>query len=111
MAHPRPDRKVQAMYNAVKEIIDQRNAQFDRRIIRALIHIVSIFPLGSLVRLNSGKIGRVIAVRKIHPTRPTVEIMVDSRGQHLSELQVLVLEDEPMIYIVNPAIEEEALKK
>ena len=110
MAHPRPDRKVQAMYNAVKEIIDQRNAQFDRRIIRALIHIVSIFPLGSLVRLNSGKIGRVIAVSRIHPTRPTVEIMVDSRGQHLSELQVLVLEDEPMIYIVNPGIEEEALK-
>ena len=31
MAHPRPDRKAQAMYNAVKEIIDQGNAQFDRR--------------------------------------------------------------------------------
>ena len=111
MAHPRPDRKAQAMYNAVKEIIDQRNAQFDRRIIKALIHIVSIFPLGSLVRLNNGKIGRVIAVSRIHPTRPTVEIMVDSQGQHLAAPEVLVLEDEPMIYIVNPAIEEEALKR
>ena len=53
----------------------------------------------------------MIAVSRIHPTRPTVEIMVDSRGRHLSEPAVLVLEDEPMIYIVNPAIEEEALKK
>ena len=53
----------------------------------------------------------MIAVSRIHPTRPTVEVMVDSRGQYLSEPAVLVLEDEPMIYIVNPAIEEKALKK
>jgi HD-GYP domain-containing protein (c-di-GMP phosphodiesterase class II) len=105
MAHPRPDRKAQAMYNAVKEIIDQRNAQFDRRIIRALIHIVSIFPLGSLVKLNNGEIGRVIAVSRTHPTRPTVEIMIDSRGQHLPDPRAFDLENEPMIYIVDPAID------
>ena len=109
MAHPRPDRKARAMYFAVKEIIDQRNAQFDRQTIRALVHIVSIFSLGSLVRLNNGEVGRVLGISKRHPTRPKVEVLIDARGKRPAAARVLNLEAEPLIYIVDPAIEEEIL--
>jgi hypothetical protein len=109
MAHPRADRKARATYDALKELIDLRNSLFDRRLLKSLINIVSIFPLGSLVKLNNGEIGRVIGISRSHPTRPRLEILVDSRGRRLPAPRVLVLEEEPMVYIVDPGIEERVL--
>ena len=86
-----------------------RNSLFDRRLIKALINIVSIFPLGSLVKLNNGEIGRVVATSRLHPTRPTVDVLVDPRGRRLSDARQIDLQDEPMLYIVDPAIEEGVL--
>lgn len=111
MAQPRADRQARVVYNALKEIIDLRNSLFDRRLIKALINIVSIFPLGSLVKLNNGEIGRVVATSRLHPTRPTVDVLIDPRGRHLPAARQIDLQDEPMLYIVDPAIEEGVLAK
>lgn len=111
MTHPRADRPGLVVYNALKVVIDKRRTLFDNQLIKALINIVSIFPLGSLVKLNNNEIGRVIGTSRLHPTRPQVEILLDSRGRPLKPPRQLVLEEEPMVYIVNPAIEEDVLKK
>ena len=109
MAQPRADREARVVYNALKRIIDQRNSLFDRRFIRALIHIVSIFPLGSLVKLNNGEIGRVVGTSRSHPTRPTVDVQVDARGRRMAAPRQINLQTEPMLYVVDPAIEEGVL--
>ena len=109
MAQPRADRQARVIYNALKEIIDLRNSLFDRRLIKALIHIVSIVPLGSLVKLNNGEIGRVVATSRLHPTRPTIDVLIDPRGRRLPEPRQIDLQDEPILYIVDPAIEEGVL--
>ena len=72
---------------------------------------VSIFPLGSLVKLNNGEIGRVVGTSRLHPTRPTVDILLDPRGRKLSQPRMMNLGDEPMLYIVDPAIEEGVLQQ
>ncbi|MFP6589961.1 MAG: HD domain-containing phosphohydrolase [Candidatus Latescibacterota bacterium] len=109
MAQPRADRQARVTYNALKEIIDLRNSLFDRRLIKALIHIVSIFPLGSLVKLNNVEIGRVVATSRLHPTRRTIDVLIDPRGRRLPEPRQIDLQAEPMLYIVDPAIEEGVL--
>ncbi len=111
MVQPRADRQARVVYNALKEVIDLRNTLFERRLIKALLNIVSIFPLGSLVKLNSGEIGRVIAMSRLHPTRPTIDVLIDPRGRKLPAARQIDLPDEPMLYIVNPAIEEGVLKE
>ena len=111
MAQPRVDRKARVIYNALKEIINLRNSLFERRLIKALINIVSIFPLGSLVKLNNSEIGRVVGTSRTHPTRPSVDILMDQQGKRLEEPRHLHLEEEPMLYIVDPAIEERVLVK
>ena len=111
MAQPRADRQARVVYNALKKIIDQRNSLFDRSLIKALIDIVSIFPLGSLVELNNGEVGRVVGTSRLHPTRPMVDILIDPRGRRLPEARLLNLQDEPMLYIVDPAIEEGVLTR
>ena len=107
MARPRADRQARVVYIALKEIIDQRNSLFDR----SLINIVSIFPLASLVKLNNGEIGRVVGTSRLHPTRPTVDILIDPRGRRLPQPRLLDLQEEPMLYIVDPAIEEGVLTR
>ena len=109
MTHPRADRKARVTYNALSEIIDVRNTLFNPNHIRALIRIVSIFPLGSLVKLNNSCIGRVVGVNKLYPTRPLMEILIDPQGTRLSPSTIMDLGEEPMIYIVDPAIEESVL--
>ncbi|MFH1570938.1 MAG: HD domain-containing phosphohydrolase [Gemmatimonadota bacterium] len=109
MAQPRADREARVVYNALKEIIDLRNTLFDRQLIRALIYIVSIFPLGSLVKLNNGEIGRVVGTSRSHPTRPAIDVLVDARGRRLKSPRIISLQAEPMLYIVDPAIEEGVL--
>ena len=111
MAHPRIDRPGVVVYNALKNVIDMRRTLFDIKLVKALINIVSIFPLGSLVKLNNNEIGRVSGTSRLHPTRPKVEVLLDLRGQPLKPPRQMVLEEEPMVYIVNPAIEEDVLKK
>lgn len=109
LGHPRSDRKAHVIYNALTTIIDTRNKHFDPRLIKALINIVSIFPLGSLVKLNNNQIGRVVGANKLYPTRPLVETLLDHRGKHVQHTQLIHLEEEPMLYIVDPAIDEAVL--
>ena len=59
---------------------------FDIKPIKVLINIVSIFPIGSLVKLNNHEVGRVIRNSRLRPSRP-------------------------MVYIVNPAIKEDFWKE
>jgi len=110
LGHPRSDRKAHVIYSALTTIIDTRNKHFDPRLIKGLINIVSIFPLGSLVKLNNNTIGRVVGANKLYPTRPLVEILLNHRSHRLSDPQLVHLEEEPMLYIVDPAIDESVLE-
>ena len=71
--------------------------------------MVSIFPVGSLVKVSNGEVGRVVGAHRRHPTRPAVDILVDPSGRRPVEARALKLVDEPMLYIVDPAIGEAAI--
>ena len=111
MAHPRADRAARVTYTALNEIIDMRNKLFDPRLIKSLIRIVSIFPLGSLVKLNNGAVGRVVGANRLYPTRPLIEVHLDPRGRKVSPSYLLNLAEEPMLNLSDPAIDESILSK
>jgi len=111
MTHPRGDRDAHVTYNVLSQIVDLRNKEHDPRLIKALIHIVSIFPLGSLVKLNNGSIGRVIQTNKLQSARPLIEILIDTQGNRMSTSQFTNLAEEPMLYIEDPGIDESVLKQ
>ena len=109
MSHPRPDREAPITYNALTEIIDVRNSLFDPALVKALINIVSIFPLGSLVQLNNRTVGRVIGANRLQPARPLIEVLLGSEGKLLKAPHTVDLIDEPMLHIADPAISESRL--
>ncbi|HAI12022.1 MAG TPA: hypothetical protein DCM28_09985 [Phycisphaerales bacterium] len=73
MTCPRPFRKAHSPYNAVVAILNHaRDGKLDRNVARAFVDSVSLFPVGSYVRLNNGTAARVIQSNGAAHTRPTI---------------------------------------
>ncbi len=106
LTEPKANREHYSGYVAMQQIISRRGIDFDAKIIKSLIDVLSVFPLESLVRLNNGAIGRVIDISPVHPTRPILTILINSDGEKLQRPTILNLEKEPLLYIENPDIEE-----
>ena len=81
----------------------QRNdgAQFDQNLVRRFVQLVGIYPVGNLVRLNSGDIAVVQKAYAPDPYRPTVRVLFDKTGARIEHPLVLNLwearEGEPQV--------------
>ena len=89
-------------YEAVRELVKSRHEAFPATLIKALLSEISVFPPGTIVRLNTEEIGRVVAVNRNHPLRPRVEVVADSRGQRVPSLKTIDLSEAPFVYITGP---------
>jgi hypothetical protein len=68
-------------YVAMKQILSDNGKRFDPDILRAFIQTMGIYPIGSVVLLKDGRIGRVIEVNSGATLRPRVKIMIDANGR------------------------------
>jgi hypothetical protein len=102
---PPPARPRLRPHEAVRELVKSRNEAFPAPLIKALLSEISVFPPGTVVRLNTEEIGRVVGVNRNHPLRPRVEIVADARGQRLPAPKTLDLSEAPFIYITGPVTE------
>jgi HD-GYP domain-containing protein (c-di-GMP phosphodiesterase class II) len=89
-------------HEAIRDIVKTRNDQFPSALIKVLLAEISVFPPGTIVRLNTEEVGRVIAVNRNHPLRPQVEIVADGKGQRLPVPKVIDLSESPFLYITGP---------
>jgi hypothetical protein len=59
--------------------------------------------VGSLVRLNSKEIARVVATNPAYPLRPVVELLKDPRGERLPSPRRVDLAQNSLLYITDTA--------
>ena len=71
-----PINPAQAMtpYEALATMFAKRKGWFDPVMLGKLVHILGVYPPGSLVRLSNGSTGMVISVNPSHPLQPVVMI-------------------------------------
>lgn len=91
-------------HEAIREIVRSKHEAFPPALIKALLSEMSVFPPGTLVRLNTGEIAYVIAVNRNHPLRPWVEIC-DGRGRRQPSPKTIDLAEAPFIYITGSVSE------
>ncbi|MBI4611303.1 MAG: hypothetical protein HY726_20120 [Candidatus Rokubacteria bacterium] len=104
LVHRRPFR---GPLEGLGEILQRERATLPDRILKALIRSLSMFPVGSLVRLNTGEIARVVRTNKDVPLRPVVALVV-RRGSWLEEPVVVDLRQSPL-HQIEDSVAEEAL--
>jgi putative nucleotidyltransferase with HDIG domain len=66
---------------AVLQINDGK--QFDQNLVRRFVQVMGIYPVGNLVRLNTGEVAIVLQVHAPDPYRPKVRVLFESDGGRL----------------------------
>lgn len=102
MTHWRPYRPTKIPHEAIKEIVGLFKIHFDPQVIKALIDKISIYPVGSFVRLSNGDVAKVINAHSDSPLRPLVLVMFDARQNPYPEPKSLDLSKNTSIYIKDP---------
>jgi HD-GYP domain-containing protein (c-di-GMP phosphodiesterase class II) len=92
-------------HEAIREIVRSKHESFSPALIKALLSEISVFPPGTLVRLNTGEVGQVTAVNRNHPLRPRVEVVSDSKGNRPVTPKTIDLSETPFLYITGPVSE------
>jgi HD-GYP domain-containing protein (c-di-GMP phosphodiesterase class II) len=98
MVSPRNGRSGLSPYDAVEKLLyATRIGLFDPAVMRALLHAVSLFPVGSVVTLSDGRSARVSRANHSQYDRPVVEILSDDA---YVDGEIVDLADEPMLQVV-----------
>ncbi|PKM47501.1 MAG: HD-GYP domain-containing protein [Firmicutes bacterium HGW-Firmicutes-8] len=80
---------------------------FDPEVVKAFISNIALFPIGTLVLLNSGERGIVIKSHKEFPTRPLVKVVKDHLGQRVNPPFDIDLMKSPTSFLERVLEEEE----
>ena len=68
--------------------------QFDQHLVRRFVQLIGIYPVGNLVRLDTGQMALVVKVHAPDPYRPQVRILIDAPARRLEcPLEVNLWED------------------
>lgn len=100
--YPRRQSRTLVAFEALQEVIDMRGESLAAHVIKALIKEVSVFPLESYVKLNTGEIGRVVGTNEGNLLRPKVSVEFDANGNRLKRPRTVDLAKRPLLYIFRP---------
>jgi hypothetical protein len=88
-------------------LIDTKNRSFSSRVMRAFLEQISLYPIGSFVKLNNRNVGKVIRTHDGQPLRPVVSILVDADGMRVTEEKTVNLLGNPILWVTGTISDEE----
>lgn len=83
--------------SALSVLLQNRGTQFHGALVEQFIQCVGVFPVGSVVELNSGEIGVVIAQNMVRRLQPRVMVVQDANGNPMHPHKMLDLAKDPKI--------------
>ncbi len=77
--------RAKSPHEAISELYELRGSKFQTELIEQFIQAVGLYPTGSLVELNTGEVGAVVAINGLRRLRPTVILLLDKNKEPLPE--------------------------
>ena len=98
--------------DALKSMYDWRNELFQDELIEHFIQCLGIYPVGSVVRLNSGEIGIIVTFDGFSRLAPRVMLLLDRDQNFYSSPKMLDLSrfkdaDDKYLYEINKVVNPE----
>lgn len=81
-------------HDALRKMYEWRRKDFDDRLVENFIQCMGIYPIGSVVEMNTGSIGVVISVNRKRRLRPRVALVLDAQKQPYASVRVVDLMQE-----------------
>jgi HD-GYP domain-containing protein (c-di-GMP phosphodiesterase class II) len=91
LTHDRPHREGINTHKAVKFLVGSLKDDFDTEVMKVFINKMSVYPIGSIVRLDTGEVARVIGTQPGSPLKPVVILLRDVRGEPVKERTIIDL--------------------
>ena len=100
LTHARPWRERFIPYEAMLMMRDFSESLLDSAMVKVLVDKLSIYPIGSSVKLNTGETAEVISAERGFPS--SLKILSDAGGRNLAEPKLTELSSYPNLYIDRP---------
>jgi HD-GYP domain-containing protein (c-di-GMP phosphodiesterase class II) len=81
MVSQKPYRSSMMGYQAMKNLLSDNSRRFDPDVLKAFIQTMGIYPIGSIILLNTGALARVTEIEGSAPLRPKIQILIDENGK------------------------------
>jgi HD-GYP domain-containing protein (c-di-GMP phosphodiesterase class II) len=94
MTTPRPYAKPRSTYEAMRQLNNLAGVEFPAEVVEQFLQAVGVFPVGTLVELNTGEVGVVIAQNRIRRLRPKIMVLLDREKQSLDTFPIVDLRNQ-----------------
>ena len=81
--------------NALNVLYKGRGREYHPALVEQFIQCVGVYPIGSIVELNSGEVAVVIAQNMVRRMQPRIMIVKDAKGNPIQPYKMLDLMKEP----------------
>lgn len=103
----RPYRPAYTINQAITILKRMSAIYLDERCVKALVANIALFPVGSMVQLNTGDYGVVIDVNRDSPSRPVIKVFSDKNGRRLPQIHEIDLSKLSTIMVFKVLCQEE----
>ena len=104
MCSPRPHRPAHLPYKAVETLLQMaQSGEFEPALVKTFLSAQALFPVGSLVQFDDGRIAQVVSVNPELPARPVVVLVCDTGGKIIRNPgERINLADHPELNVMRP---------
>ena len=93
-------RQSRLAHTAILTLLKEAKVRYDASLVRLLVQLLSLYPIGSYVMLSNRAIGRVVRSKQQDPRMPIVQVLLGS--DHKPIAKTTVLETNQRISIAQP---------
>ena len=97
---PRPYRRGMSPHLAIRTLLVHGKRVFPHHLLKSLIEQLSIYPLGTTVRLNTGEIGIVYQLNRQYPLRPILRVPQEAGSGDARPSKTVDMRAETSLHIV-----------
>ncbi|OGH55766.1 MAG: hypothetical protein A3G34_11385 [Candidatus Lindowbacteria bacterium RIFCSPLOWO2_12_FULL_62_27] len=94
MTKKRTYREGKAAVSAMKELLLMKDKKFDAAILKTFLGVMSVFPVGTIIKLSDGTFALVVRPNVGMPLQPIVKVLFDAEGKRLEQPVLVDLRSE-----------------
>lgn len=97
-------------HEAYELLMTLSHKYLDSKILDIFLANVATYPIGSIVRINTGEFGMVTKVLPRLQTRPVIKVLTDPSGQRLADTREIDLTEQLTTFITKLLTEKEVIE-
>ena len=86
--------KGMSAHDALRKMYEWRRKDFHEKLVEQFIQCMGIYPIGSVVEMNTGSVGVVVSVNRLWRLRPRVALVLDASRRRYESPRIIDLINE-----------------